>query len=256
MNQEPFLEGEDLEPYKVPSNGRCWWCGSIATTREHKFKHADLKRLQGDGTGLTWGDGERMVNIRSLRKSPQVRFTANLCAHCNNTKSQPFDRAYDRFVEYLWNHKDELWRFRHIDMKEIYGNSWPDDVRNLARYVVKHMGCRMNHDGYPVPQDFSLFLNGTPMLANVQMATFKNPTLWALHQKLREDGPDWSLGLWIDPARGAVSQSRKILTMYSSSLTVGYVGIMYRWDLDTPVTDPFYLYRKARLHRRDRLPEV
>lgn len=256
LSEKSFLEGDDLEPYKVTRSGECWWCGAVATTSEHKFKHADLRRLNGDGSGLLWGDGERVVRIRSLRKSKQVRFGPNLCAECNNARSQSFDMAYDKFVAYLWASNGRLGNSRHIDMKQVYGETWRGDVIDLARYVVKHIGCRMDDDGYAVPSGFSAFLEGGSLLPNVQMVTFKDPVLWDIHKRLHEDRSDWSLGLWIDPARGAISRSRKMLTMYSSSLTIGYVGIMYRWDLDVEKTDPFYLYRKARLHRRDRLPEV
>jgi hypothetical protein len=46
--------------------------------------------------------------------------------------------------------------------------------------------------------------------------------------------------------------------MYSSSMTIGAgaVGVMYRWDEDCAEVDPFYVYRRARLHKRHRLPAV
>lgn len=256
MGERGFLEGDDLAPYRVPDSGLCWWCGSVATTREHKFKRSDLKRLQGNnGEYLMWGTDDELRSIRSLRKSSLVRFKVNLCGSCNNARSQPFDTSYDRFVDYLWTHMDKLWRFRYVDMQSIYGASWRDETLNLARYLVKHIACRMDHDGFTVPNNFAPFLNGDSLLPNVQMALFKNRALWRLHKKIRKD-EDWSLPLGIDPAHGYVSRRRQVLTMYSSSLTFGYIGVFYRWDLDTPHTDPFYIYQKARLHRRDKLPLV
>jgi hypothetical protein len=253
MSDRGFFEGDDLAPYKVPDDGKCWWCGAAASTREHKFKHSDLKRLGGTAGGLIWGSGGIQKSIRSIRRSSEVRFGKNLCAECNNARSQPFDESYDRFVKYLWERGGKLWRKSYIDMREIYGIDWPVEVPNLARYVAKHIGCRMATDGYAVPREFSEFLDGGTLLPHVQMALFKDPELRKFHKQVH-GRREWTLGLWIDPALGAVSPSRKRLTKYSSSLTVGYIGVFYRWDADFPDVDPFYLYDRARLYRRDKLP--
>ncbi|MFC5112013.1 hypothetical protein [Kibdelosporangium philippinense] len=31
--------------------GQCWWCGSVADTREHRYKRSDLIRDFGKGPG-------------------------------------------------------------------------------------------------------------------------------------------------------------------------------------------------------------
>ena len=50
---------------------------------------------------------------------------------------------------------------------------------------------------------------------------------------------------------GAVSKSqKKRLTMYSSAIMIGYIGIKYGWERHKQGT-PFYRYNKARLHRHD-----
>ena len=248
-----YLSGEQLAPFKSADDGLCWWCGAVASSREHKFKRTDVTRMWGD-SGVVWGNDERMVDVRSARKSSVLRFKPNLCAGCNNQRSQPFDRAYDLYAEYVWANLDRLWRQRHLDMRAIYGPNWEPAVLNLARYFAKHIACRMSSDGYKVPSEFCTFLDGASLLPKVDMALYKDPLLWEMHRKLRRAGIEGGGGLWIAPATGAVSVSRERLTMFSSSLSLGHIGVMYRWNEDANEVDPFYRYRKARLHRRDRLP--
>ena len=250
-----YLEGDDLEPYKVPDSGQCWWCGSIADSREHKFKRTDLTRMWGTDDYLLWISEQQQVKVRSARKSAIVKFNPNMCMPCNNTRSQPFDVAYDKFADYVWGHLDDLWGHRFLDMQLIYGPDWQGGVLNLARYFAKQLACRMANAGYPVPSGIPPFLDGQPLLPNVQMALFKDPDLRDLYRQGQREG-FMASGLFLSPAAGAVSQSRRKLVMYSSSATIGYIGVMYRWDDDVTETDPFYVYRRALLHRRDHLPSV
>lgn len=246
------LQGAALTTYRSPPSECCWWCGGRGLTREHKFKKSDLSRMW-DGEGLVWGDGESLRDVRSPRKSKVVRFRANLCARCNNERSQPFDYAYDAFSNFVWANQDRLWRRRYFDMADVYGDDWSTGTLNLARYLAKHIACRMVHDGFTAPPTIGTFLNGGQSPLNVQMVLFKDRDLYGLYRRGVRDGCD-ARGLWIAPAQGAVSRARERLTMYSSSLTIGAVGVMYRWDEDCDEVDPFYVYRRARLHKRHRLP--
>lgn len=247
------LEGDALAQYKPPRPETCWWCGGIGLTREHKFKKSDLRRMWDDDEGLVWGDSDSLRAVKSTRKSEVVRFRASLCARCNNERSQSFDYAYEAFSDYVWGNQDRLWRRRYLDMAEVYGDDWPERTLDLARYLAKHITCRMVHDGYAAPPTVAAFLDGGRTLSNVHMVLFKDRDLYRWYRRGVRDGYD-ARGLWIAPARGAVSRSRRRLTMYSSSVTIGAVGVMYRWDEDCVEVDPFYVYQRARLHKRHRLP--
>ncbi|RAS59702.1 hypothetical protein C8D87_1132 [Lentzea atacamensis] len=163
--------------------------------------------------------------------------------------------AYDRFASYVWEHLDSLWRRRYLDLSKVYGAQWEDGATNLARYVAKHMGCRMAHENYRVPTVLKPFLDGGSKADSVHMVLYKHPALRALRQLGKRDGVD-ATGLWIEPATGTASRSRNRLTRYTSGLTIGTIGVMYVWDDDVVDTDPFYVYRRARLHRRDDLPSA
>jgi hypothetical protein len=250
-----FLEGDDLQPYKVPDSGLCWWCGSTADSREHKFKRTDLTRMWGNEDHLVWICNQEQVKIRSARKSSIVKFTANMCASCNNSRSQPFDVAYDKFADYVWDNLDNLWRSRFLDMRRVYGGDWQESSLNLARYFAKQLACRIDDAGFQVPSIIPPFLNGQPLLSNVQMALFKDRELWNFYCQGKSEGSA-TAGLFLSPALGAVSKSQRRLTMFSSSAVIGYIGVMYRWDDAVAGSDPFYVYRKARLHLREDLPEI
>lgn len=80
----------------------CWWCGKPADSREHRHKKSDVKFIFGDKF-----EGEPVI-IKD--KSPTtvqgpnsslLKFDTVLCQVCNNSRSQPFDRAYSRFVDYV-----------------------------------------------------------------------------------------------------------------------------------------------------------
>jgi hypothetical protein len=244
-----YLSGDALKPYQVPFDGNCWWCGATADSREHKFKRTDLTRMWDDEDGLMWGSrGPRLTRVRSPR-SQVAKFAANLCQRCNNERSQPFDVAYDKFAEYVWNNTDLLWRSRYLDMEVIYGRDRPTGVVDLARYVAKHLGCRMSTDGYAVPASVIAFLDGSPLMPDVQMCLFKERERRRIERRLRREDID-GRGLWIGPAAGYVSKSRQVLTLYSSTLIIAHVGVMYRWEEAPECVDPFYLYRRARLHMR------
>ncbi|WP_131733030.1 hypothetical protein [Actinomadura formosensis] len=263
MNERHFsdpttwLQGNDLDPYRVAPDGLCWWCSAPATTREHKFKRTDLTQMWGDSPYLYWSSGnmERLTKINGP-KSDVAKFGASLCLNCNGARSQPFDDAYVTYSRYVWRNMDALWRSRYIDMADIFGDSWSVEVPNLAKYFAKHIACRIVDDGFRVPPSVLDFLNGTTdRMPDMHMVLFKNRELRRYRRAGKKLGIE-AAGLHTEPAAGDVSRSRKCLTMYSGASLVGFIGMKYRWEDGTTTADPFYAYQMARLHRRDKLPTV
>lgn len=64
-----------------------------------------------------------------------------VCAPCNNTRSQPFDRAHDRFEDFVVANVDVIGRWRHLDWSEVFGADWERDAGDLARYFGEQLGC-------------------------------------------------------------------------------------------------------------------
>src|SRR4051812_41239366 len=109
--------------------GCCWWCGAPADSREHRLKKSDLVREFGkppftDLRTLTRFSGDDRHDF-SGPGSRLVQFQPSMCARCNNTRSQPFDVAWDRFVAYLADHEADVLKDRSLDLDAIFGRDWP-----------------------------------------------------------------------------------------------------------------------------------
>ena len=131
--------------FRIITSGRCWWCGVGANSREHKFKRADVVREFGKGPLRAHGGVVIQTGLRTNRvqgsNSALLKFAATLCQNCNNARSQSFDRAYDRFLDWLSSNEEAVLTEREINLRAIFGETWTDDVKDLGRYYVKHVGC-------------------------------------------------------------------------------------------------------------------
>jgi hypothetical protein len=86
-----------------------------------------------------------------------------LCAACNNSRSQPFDRAWERLGAHLTQHEDAILASQRLNLREIYGDRWRAEALDLARYVAKHLTCRVVQelDGpLAIDEELAVFLDG------------------------------------------------------------------------------------------------
>lgn len=234
MARPTVPRNRDFEHLRQPHNGLCWWCGAIATTSEHKYKRSDLRLLGGSGQ-VHWGtDPSQPFLVRSTRKDPLVRFSKSLCANCNNARSQPFDRAYDIFRDYVWANLDLLWYQDGLDMRAIYGPKWLEQEFNLARYFVKHFGCRLVDEGVPPPHELAQFLDGAPSIPGVHLALAVQEDRFGPCQAMRADGLDGRdlalAGFYAWTPRDRSRLDRVITAMY-----VSYVAVRFEWVVDGTV---------------------
>ena len=97
--------------------------------------------------------------------SDLVKFSQTLCKRCNDTRSQPFDNAWDTFVIYLADHEEEVVDQRQMDWATVFGPDWQARSANVERYILKHAMCRVV-DELPGPLtvggEYIDFLNGGP----------------------------------------------------------------------------------------------
>ena len=83
---------------------RCWICGATADSSEHSLKKADIERGYGKGSyrGPSAPLHVKGGQITGLPlqgpNSRRIKYRELLCQHCNTTRTQPFDYAYDRFI--------------------------------------------------------------------------------------------------------------------------------------------------------------
>jgi hypothetical protein len=149
--------------------GKCWWCGAPADSREHRLKGSDLRREYGkppytDLRTLTrFSEGDRH-DFRGPN-SGLVKFAATLCARCNDTRSQPFDEAWDAFVSYIADHEADVVGTQNVEWADVLGPQWQARGADVERYVLKHAICRVV-DELPGPitiaGDYIDYLDGGP----------------------------------------------------------------------------------------------
>ncbi|MBN9200140.1 MAG: hypothetical protein J0H70_01960 [Microbacterium chocolatum] len=150
--------------YLYDYEGVCWWCGSAADSREHKWKKSEIKAMYGPATSenypLMWfGDDSKPKAIQGP-DSDLMKFEKSLCKNCNNSRSQPFDLTYDQWIGYLRANYDQIIESRTIDLRDVVHVAESDFRLNLAKYFAKHIGCRVADNAGKVPASLIAFLNG------------------------------------------------------------------------------------------------
>lgn len=142
-----------LLPY---TPGACWVCGAPADAREHRIKRSDLVRNFGPGP---YRGGAKLLHVKGKSAPREVqgpsaetlKYASSLCGPCNNSRTQPQDRAYERFADWVREHEDEILATQAIDLQAVFGLGWAAAVDNLLRYFAKSLGCRIHDIGRPVP---------------------------------------------------------------------------------------------------------
>jgi len=138
----------------------CWWCGKSANSREHRHKKSDIKLLFGNkfcGEPILLKDNQQ----KKLQgpNSDLLKFERVLCQNCNNSRSQPFDRAYDCFINYTLNNYDKLLNDRIINFNEIDKTNTKQIKNDIFRYFTKIFCCRLASNNISIKTDLIDFLN-------------------------------------------------------------------------------------------------
>jgi hypothetical protein len=213
----------------TPATRQCWWCGGTADSGEHKFKRSDLVREHGQApyTGpatLVRLTSEGSWDMRSSKSGP-LKFQKSLCASCNNTRSQPFDAAYDEFIQWLLAHEENVFAQRQVDLVEVFGSDWETRALDLYRYFLKHVGCRIaDSDAGVLPasnivDDLVTCLDGGGPLASLACGFFVEPAMLRFCEM--GDGDP----LWVRP----FGMDDMMFTKSGDQLDVLYSTWRYGW---------------------------
>jgi hypothetical protein len=175
---------------EIPGEARCWICGALADSSEHRIKGSDLRRRYGrgkyraDAAPVHIRDGQSLGLIQGP-KAESLRYAPSLCRSCNSHRTQPFDRAYDLFVSWLAANESVVLRRRFLDFAEIYGPDFPQQQLNLFRYFGKSFGCRLVDAGLSVPADVVTLLDKAPFQTALRLTCAVNEDVLLLPQKTR-----------------------------------------------------------------------
>lgn len=89
----------------------CWICGDHANSSEHKIKRSDIIQSYGKQNyqsipehPVHYADG--VLNKVQGSNSKYIKYSNDLCSKCNNEMTQPFDKAYSIFSNYIYNNKE------------------------------------------------------------------------------------------------------------------------------------------------------
>jgi hypothetical protein len=118
----------------------CWICGRQANSREHLLKASDVRAHFGTRFYLHT-HARKNIQVQGSR-SRALTSGAPMCADCNNSRSQPFDRAWDKVHKYLREHWHDVIRQRRFDLGRIFPGSSGRESIHLQLYFAKLMGCR------------------------------------------------------------------------------------------------------------------
>jgi hypothetical protein len=149
-------------------DGKCWWCGSLDLSKEHKYKKSDIKReyYKDVKEGATINLG--LYEISNLSKkgmpiqgpnSKVVKFKANLCQKCNNERSQEFDKSYDKLISFLKLNETKTLENPKISMRDIFGLNWRAEKEYFIKYFIKNLGCLLSEVNIEVPKNIIDFLD-------------------------------------------------------------------------------------------------
>jgi len=234
-----------LKHLQVPATDLCWWCGDVATTEEHRFKASTLRRVarSEDGTvepgNVFKKSSDYEATLKSLKKGTQIRWHKNLCAHCNNARSQPFDLAYDHFESFLVENFDEISTWKRLNWQAVYGPDWRDRARNLARYFGKQLGCMLATYQLRVPQDLIEFLNGSERCPSVCFMLYINPRAVEAHEKMRKDGFEDTIPGFVGLLGSQAYQFEGKFSGIDYVYHIGYLWFVAQWRAGNDLTSWF-----------------
>lgn len=213
----------------------CWWCGDTAQSGEHKYKKSDLIREFGKGP---YKKSEKLLRVTKERdqiisgpKAKALKFQKNLCGKCNNSRSRPFDLAYTNLMDFVKINESTIISNRLLNLSEIYGSDWVEQVKNFKRYFIKHICCRLAEIKKEIPLEFINYLNGQPSLNYFFMKLHVMADVVAHLSELKKKG-DFRGDIEISDLRGVFGNS-----MGSLKNLMGYYR--YSWLRFDYLYDPF-----------------
>jgi len=145
------------------SPNTCWICRAHADSSEHTLKKTDIIRAYGRGP---YKGDSAAVHVKHGKMTPvqgpnseRIKYDRTLCHRCNTSRTQRFDRAYEQLMDWVHKQERDILRLRVIDFAEVFGKGWEASQRNLFKYFVKSLGCRLVSSDRAVPKDLIRLLD-------------------------------------------------------------------------------------------------
>lgn len=159
--------------------GSCWICGGVADSAEHMVKSSDFRSVFGRVTQ------QSPVYLHTLLRknvpikgagAESLKFAPSLCAYCNNTRTQPHDRAWEALSTATRQHVPPLRRNDPLPLQKAFVGKANDAMLSVHLYFVKLLGCYSVQHGVPLPlNSFAVAILGGYPYPNLFLRFFALP---------------------------------------------------------------------------------
>jgi hypothetical protein len=132
---------------------KCWICGDAATTGEHKTKRSDLRSVFGIPTQsnpLYLHDAERRNRRVGSLDAKVLKSPGRICPHCNNARTQPHDRAWEKLSVALRTRTPVIAPGSVVRTNRIFRYETAREMLKVHLYFVKLFGCHIAGNGIPL----------------------------------------------------------------------------------------------------------
>ena len=140
----------------------CWICGARADSREHRIKRSDLKSVVSkpptQASPIYLSTPKRKNRRIGGLNNNALKYEPSLCQYCNNTRTQPHDRAWERFSSSLRQRQPPIEAGRYVRANSIFPYDTRRAMRHVHLYLVKQFGCKIV-DGDVKELDIATFSN-------------------------------------------------------------------------------------------------
>jgi hypothetical protein len=140
----------------------CWICNeNEANSGEHKTKRSDLLAVLGEPTQdapFYFHDLERPNRPVKSLDARILKAPIRICAHCNTTRTQPHDRAWERMSEQLRPRRLKMGQW--VRANGIFRHDTRREMTNVHLFFLKLFGCMLceaKANGYDLPIDIAPF---------------------------------------------------------------------------------------------------
>lgn len=137
----------------TPSGQVCWICDGVGDTGDHKSKRTDLNAAFGVVTQQAplYYNSATMKNRRVGSLDAKIlKSLGRICAYCNNVRTQPHDRAWERMSHVL----RELLATNRLGATVRGSSIFPHEtarrMQDVQLYFIKVLGCHVAEKGLPL----------------------------------------------------------------------------------------------------------
>jgi hypothetical protein len=152
----------EATPPPAASAPLCWICKTnVADSGEHKTKRSDLLAVLGPPTQAEpfyYHDLHKANRPVGSLDAKILKSPVRICAYCNNTRTQPHDRAWEQMSDCLRSRQLKVGQW--IRANSIFQHFTKHEMTNVHLYFVKLFGCMIAEakaNGYNVPIDIERF---------------------------------------------------------------------------------------------------